>query len=261
MLGDKNRLFDEDKSSFTITHNLWGDDVKEWTEQYRENDTFRQRKQKNQVFLSHEILSWHKDETNITLEKMEDMAREYIQLRNPNALYVATPHMDKNHRHVHLAVSATEYGTGKSMRMSKEQFQELKQNIQAYQKEKYPELSKSIVDHSKKVKALLTDKEYQVKLRTRRASQKEQLIELLNTCYEKASSKENFYELLKTNKLRAYERAGKVSGIYFADKKFRLNRIGFSKERLEELNKMLNREKELKETRGKSKRKNINRSR
>ena len=144
--------------------------------------------------------------------------------------------------------------------MTKAAFQVLKKNIQQYQLDKFPELSKSVVDHSKKTKAILTDKEYQMKLRTGRATQKEQLIGILNTCYKQSNSKENFWELLKECKLKVYERGGKISGLNFANKKFRFSRLGFTEQRIEELNKSLNREKELSISRG-NRHKIINRNR
>ena len=148
LLNDKGRLFDENEKSFLITHNLYGDTADEWVKQFKENESHRGHKRKNAVLLYHEILSWHRSDTeNLSLEKMEDMVRQYIELRNPNGLYVAVPHHDKQHLHVHLAVSALEFHSGKTMRLSKKEFAELKKKIQLYQQQKYPDLSKSIVRH------------------------------------------------------------------------------------------------------------------
>lgn len=261
ILNDKDKLFNEKKKSFVITYNLKGNSVQEWEKQYLENEKCRKIKRTDSVIFTHEILTWHKDDAqNLSLEKMEDMAREYIRLRNPMGIFLAAPHFDKEHYHVHICASGIEYKTGKGLRMTKADFQKLKKDIQQYQKEKYPELSKSVVHHGKekKVQAPLTDKEYQMKLRTGRATQKEQLIVILNSCYEKATSRENFFELLKESGLKTYKRGGKTTGIVYCNKKFRLKRIGFDEERIEELNKSLNRGKELTQTRGK-KEKNIER--
>lgn len=148
MMNNKDRLFDANNESFVFTHNLSGNSIDEFVEQFSENEKYRERKRVNSTYITHEILSWSKDDVgNISLDKIEDMAREYAMLRNPNGMYVAVPHFDKNHYHVHVCASAIEYRTGKTMRMSKAVFGKLKTNIQAYQCEKYPELSKSIVDH------------------------------------------------------------------------------------------------------------------
>ncbi len=80
------------------------------------------RKERKNVFVTHEILSWHRDDAkNITLQKMQDMAREYINIRNPNGMYIAVPHFDKEHYHIHICASGVEYRTGKVMRLSKKE--------------------------------------------------------------------------------------------------------------------------------------------
>jgi len=264
MVNDKDRLFDKEGKSFAITHNLKGDSIEEWDKQFKANEEFRQHKRVNSVILTHEILSWHKDDAkDISLGKLEDMAREYIQKRNPNGLYVAVPHFDKEHYHVHICTSGIEYRTGKAMRLDKKNLRELKQNIQQYQIEKYPELSKSIVNHGKspKEKALLSEKGYQYQQRTGRATDKEQVIGMLKTCYKKANSKEDFFEMLKDSGLKPYVRGGRISGVVYSERKFRLKTLGFTEKRIEELEKTLKQSIELGELRDKSKGKNINRNR
>lgn len=250
MLNEKDRLFDENKNSFAITHNLKGKTVAEWENQYKANEEFRKCKRKDSVYLTHEILSWHRDDAkNITLAKMEEMAREYIKQRNLKGMFVAVPHFDKQHYHIHICASGIEFKTGKSLRLAKPELQKLKKDIQQYQIEKFPELSKSVVQHGKNEKSVLTDNEYQIKLRTGRETDKEQLIGMLKTCYKKANSKETFFHLLKECNLTLYERAGKTSGIVFNNKKFRFKRLGFTEERLEELDRLLQRKIELNKVR------------
>lgn len=244
MLNDKARRFENEKS-FVITHNLRGNDIESWTMQFLENEKYRTHNRKNSVMLTHEIISFHKDEKNISLEKMEDMAREYIRQRNPNGIYLAVPHTDKEHFHIHICASGVEYKTGKAMRMSKGEFQELKKNIQQYQKEKYPELSKSIVQHEMKGKAKITDKEYQIKLRIGRASMKEELAEKINHCLSKAKSMDGFVQILKENKLRPYERNGRFTGVWYENLKFRFNRLQIDMDKVKELNKTVERERQI----------------
>lgn len=253
MLHDKDRLFDGQGYSFAISHNLKGNSVAEWAKQYKENEENRQFKRVNSVVLSHEIISFHREDAgNISLEKLEDIAREYIQQRNYNGMYVAVPHFDKEHYHIHICASGIEYKTGKTLRLSKADLQKLKNGIQQYQIQRYPELSKSLVNHQKKEHAL-SDKEYHYKDRTGRATDKEQLIGMLKTCYKKAGSKDDFYKLMEDSGLKPYIRGGRISGTLFKEKKFRLKRLGFTEERLAELDKSKNRESELRKQREKSK--------
>jgi len=239
MVGSKDRLIDPNGRSFIITHNLKSRSLANWEKQYRDNEALRLRHRKDSVLLTHEILSWHKDDSaNMTLEKMEAIAREYIRQRNPKGLYVAVPHFDKEHYHVHLCVSGLEYKTGKSLRMSRSELGKLKKDIQQYQIEKYAELSKSTVRHGLGDRSAMTDTEYQIKRRTGRETGRELVSAMLKTCYKKANSKETFLELLKESGLKIYERSGKVTGVMQNDgTKFRFSRLGFTEERLRDLEK------------------------
>lgn len=262
MLHDNARLFDEKDKSFVLTHNLKGDDIEKWVNQFKENEAHRLRKRKDSVILTHEILSWHRDDAkNISLDKMQEMAREYIQKRNPKGMYIAVPHFDKEHYHIHICASGVEYRAGKAMRMSKSDFGKLKKEIQNYQIEHFPELSKSIVAHGKRERGKASDREYNYKLRTGRDTEKEQVIGMLKTCYKKANSRDTFYQLLNECGLKTYDRGGKTTGIIFGRNKFRFNRIGFTEDRIEMLNIIHNKQKELRELRGNSKDRvrNINR--
>ena len=247
MLNKKDRLFDEKGYSFCIAHNLKGNNINEWVNQYRENEKYRKLKRINSVILTHEIISFHKeDATKITLDKLKDIARQYMRMRNEKGMYVAVPHFDKDHFHIHICTSGIEYHSGKAMRLSKTELQKVKKQIQDYQINKYPELNKSLVNHGKEKKGYaLSDKEYNYKERTGRASDKEQLIGMLKTCYKKAGSKDDFYENLKESGLTTYIRGGKISGIIYNNKKFRINRLGYTDERLTELDNYFNRSTEI----------------
>lgn len=252
MLDKKEKILNREGDGFLITHNLRGDEIEGWVNQFKRNETFRQHKHKHKNYLTHEILSWHKDDVkNITLDKMEDMARQYIQLRNPNGMYVAIPHFDKEHWHIHFCISALEYKTGKAMRMSKKEYQELKKNIQQYQIEKFPELSNSIVNHGRRTgkSKNISDKEYQLKLRTGRETLKEELAGKINQCLAKANSMNSFLQILKENNLIPYQRGGRFSGVVFQGRKFRFNRLQINITKIQELNKTVERERQIQITR------------
>jgi len=266
MINDKDRLYDKEGRSFAITHNLKGDSITVWVKQFQANEQKRQRKRSDSVYLTHEILSWHRDDAkNITLAKMEAMAREYIRQRNPKGLFVAVPHFDKEHYHIHICASGVDK-TGKSLRLPKLELQKLKKEIQQYQIDKFPELSKSIVNHGKtkdknqEAGDIKNEKEFQFKLRTGRDTEKELIIGMLKTCYKMAISKEDFFLKLKECGLETYERSEKIAGIKKGNMKFRFNRLGFTEQRIEDLNKSFNRVKELSASR-ENKQKNINRNR
>jgi len=246
MMHNKDRVHDENQKTFTVTHHLKGNTIADWERQFKENEKSRLRKRKDSVILNHEIISLHRDDTkHVTLDKLEEIAREYIRQRNPEGMYVCVPHFDKDHIHLHVCSSGVQYKTGKSMRLSKQDLNRLKKNIQQYQIERFPELSKSIVQHGKKEKALYSQKEYQMKLRTGRESNKDLISAILKTCYRKAISKQTFYELLNECGLKTYERGSKTNGIIYANQKYRFNKFGFTYERIQELDQSRNRKNEI----------------
>lgn len=228
MLFDKDRLFDDKGKSFVLTHNINGNSIDEWTNQYVLNESFRKVKRSDSVILTHEILSWHRDDAaSISLDKLKVMTEEYIKLRNDGGMYVAVPHFDKSHYHVHICASGLGFRTGKSLRLTRGEFTKLKKDIQLFQQSRFPELSKSVVSHGKNEKGKMSDKEFQFKLRTGRDSKRDILSAILKTCYKKAISRETFFELLKDCKAVPYLRGGKVKGVTYEGLKFRFERLGF----------------------------------
>ena len=246
MLDSKDRLFDKNQRTFCITHNLKGNSIAKWEEQYLKNESYRLRKRKDNVILTHEILSWHRDDSkNITLSMLEDMTREYLLLRNPKGMYIAVPHFDKDHYHVHICASGVENKTGKSLRLSKTNLSKLSKGIQEYQIEKYPILSNSIVNRTNKKRVIKSEKEYQIKIREGRATDRETLQIKLKACLGLSFSKEDFLKNLEKFNVRTYFRSGKVTGVIINGRKFRFSRIGIENDIFQELNDYKNRKKEL----------------
>ncbi|MBI4930848.1 MAG: hypothetical protein HY841_08815 [Bacteroidetes bacterium] len=89
-----------------------------------------------------------------------------------------------------------------------------------------------------------------MKNRTGRASEKEILIQKINTCLAKVKSSEDFLKLLKENNLRPYERGGKLTGVWYENRKYRFKRLG-----IDGIGKMISREKGLENIREKNKKK------
>ncbi|MDW3651016.1 MAG: relaxase/mobilization nuclease domain-containing protein [Bacteroidia bacterium] len=210
-----------------MLHNLSGNDIQTWVHEFEVNESYRQHRRKNSVILTHEILSWHPEDTPyLTLEGIEDMTREYIAKRNPNGLYMGVIHLSQDHYHVHLCVSGVEYKSGKAMRLSKQAFGELKQHTQDYQQEYYPELSKSVVAHGRATSPQLSDREYWYKLNTGQQTTKEKVFQRVQTVLEQSKSIADFEEKLKADGLDSYHRKGKFQGVVVDGRKYRLRRLG-----------------------------------
>lgn len=236
MMHDKDRYKDERGESFVLQHNVQGKTTQSWVKQYEKNELNRVHQRSNSVKMYHDILSWsNKDTEQMSLEKMEDMARKYVELRNEDAMYIAIPHRDKDHWHLHFCISGVEIETGLANRVSRDEFKTIKKELQQYQIEKYPELSHSIVNHDgTKKKEIINEKEYQLTKRTKEPSERDSTKALLTTIYKQSTSKEDFYQRIQDNGLKTYERGGKTYGID-GDRKMRFSTLGFDDKKIDTL--------------------------
>lgn len=246
MFNNRDRLKDSSNNSFTLIHNLKDGGIENWHKQLIQNEHFRKVKRSNSVYFTHEILSWHKDDRkHLTLDKMEAMTNEYIARRNPKGIYVATAHFDKGHYHVHILASGIEYRTGKSLRMSRTEFSDLKKGMQEYQLSKYPELQMSVVKGKIKGRTRISDYECQYKLRTGQETKKEYISSILNICFKKADSTDRFYSLLKESGFETYKRTGKVTGVIYHNQKYRFTNFNITEDMLQGFKNTMERKYEL----------------
>lgn len=205
-----------------ILHNLMGQNLEDWVTEFQANENRRKRKRKNSVKLYHEILAWHPDDTEyLSLDTIEDLTRTYIEHRNPNGLYVGAVHLSQDHYHVHLCISGVEYGSGKPLRISREKFKTLKQQVQSLEMERYPELHYSQVSHGK-------PRENQPVKEGKYFSLREQVLAISQS----ASSAQDFLEKLTANQLAVYYRRGKPQGILYKGKRHRFRTLGLSPEQV-----------------------------
>ena len=143
----------KDDHSHIILDHLRSHDAEGWVQEFMKNEKYRKRKAITYGYQ--EILSYAKaDKAHISVEKMYDLAQEYIKRRTGNqAIAIGVPHTDQEHFHFHFILSSIQYRTGRSTRISQKDFQLIKQDIQALQMERYPELVHSVVNHRKQKKS------------------------------------------------------------------------------------------------------------
>ena len=148
LMDDKGRGIDE--STPIITHNVRGSSAPQWVAQLEANESLVKSLRKNRIRVVHEIISFHdKDRVALNTEMLVDIAYEYIKKRNPEGMYVIIPHLKDEHIHMHVCASPWEFLGGASLRLSKDALAELKRGLEAYQKERYPELIYSRGNHGK----------------------------------------------------------------------------------------------------------------
>lgn len=225
----------EDASKTILQKNMYGKSIPEWIQEFKYNEQNRIIKRINNNKILHDIISISKDDyKNITIAKMKDIGNKYLQLRGDNIIAVGALHMEKEHAHIHFMISPVEIYTGRSVRISKQRFKEIKQELQDYHREKYPELIHSIVDHDKK-KQKISEREYQTVKRSKQHSIKEQYKKVLDQLIRKSSSNKDFYNHLKDQDFELYERKGILTGIVKGNKKYRFKTIGFDSSQLQKL--------------------------
>lgn len=223
-----------DDRSIVLTHNLRGATGTEWVQEFREAEELRLHRRKDSVQLYHEVMSFHDEDTGqLTPEKLDDLALEYIRLRAERGLVVAISHHDQEHTHVHFLISGVEHSTGRSMRMSRSTFTAIKRSMQTLQLERYPELARSVADHGRKARQVRSDREHMLIQRTGRPSKREALQTQLHTLWEAARSLEHFEQALNAQGMELYRRNGKPQGVLASGVKYRLSAMGIDKEEIE----------------------------
>ncbi len=147
-----NRLVDyvakhaENKQAFRVFHNMLPhSDLCRVSDELRTNDEYRNVRRTPTV-LYHEILAFHHlDGDDLTSQALQDLTEQYLRIRAPNGLGFAMPHFDCDHAHVHIALSGVEFRSEKSLRMDNRRFKAVREQIEMYQMDNYPELTHSLV--------------------------------------------------------------------------------------------------------------------
>lgn len=144
-------LIGKDGKPLIIKQHLRSYDKQKWIQQYKQLEAKRTSKHSRAVTIYHEVLSFSPQSSkHLTKPILTSLIKKFISLRCSNQLVITGVHFDKN-IHAHILISGTNR-EGKSGRISKAKYAEVKKELQAYQQEKYPELSDSIVMHGRKKK-------------------------------------------------------------------------------------------------------------
>lgn len=213
-------------------------DKDKWVAQFKANDNKRSFNHKRHTVLRHEIIAFApEDNKHLTKEKLQDFIKFYFKHRSPRSIAVAGVHYEKS-VHIHFIHSGVGVDT-KSTRINRDDFKQFKIQLQKFQREKYPELSHSIVDHNRKSKSLKlqkSQKEQHMTLKRGVVSEKEKMaIKVMDLAKSSKSLGELARKLQKAG-LQPYYRYGKLTGLWVSEKqKLRLTTLGVGKEHLKEL--------------------------
>ncbi|MEK7227820.1 MAG: relaxase/mobilization nuclease domain-containing protein [Patescibacteria group bacterium] len=228
---------------FIIRHNIRSSTLEGFIMEFKQNEKNRIHKRSNQTALNHFIISFSPDDSlHIDDKKLRAIAKKFIQLRGENNLYIGSKHMDKSHIHLHIAGSGTQIN-GRASRISKKQLADLKKALDAFQMQRFPELTNSLPRHGLSMKQNGLLKHVLPIEQDKRLTQKNAVLKALESAYAKSESLDSFLSELKVQGHEPYYRAGKLTGVKYAgQRKFRLAKLGFQSEKLEQLNAVQNKQ-------------------
>ena len=224
--------------------------LKEIEKEFLDNSRYTaRRKRKNGIMIYHEVLSLSRfDLSEAKPEILLDLAEHYLEARAKNALAYALPHYDSGNAHIHIIISANERKSSKKLRISKYQFQRIKKELEDYQRRKYPQLSNSIVDHTKSLKQANDRKTPEVKEKIKETRQerersrrfnkanqpkpptkKEKLNEIITKSLFKATSEAHLAKILHKERVTYTHRGQNITTSFVGDKmKYRFSTLGLT---------------------------------
>lgn len=199
---------------------------------------------KNGVYLFHEILSFSsKDKEKLNESIMFDLASRYLNMRAGRSLGYAKAHFDTENPHIHILISANLLRSSKKLRLSQGQFQQVKKELEKYQKKRYPELENSIVFGKERGKehSIQGAKEGERKRRLKKQgekdnSQKKQVYDAVLSCIGSSYSENQFHKNLQEAGFDFYVR-GKTAGVQekSSGRKYRLKTLELNQEYLRQV--------------------------
>lgn len=210
----------------TFAHNLRSDDIDGIVREFLENESFRKTFRSDQVYLTHEIVSFGAKEEgrHLTPEVMADIAREYVRLRGNDGVMFGAVHRDRDHAHLHMCVSALKFRTGRSFRLSKAELTGLQVGLQEYHRNKYPALSHSLPEHGSG-RPYDRHGKWRAEQRARRAPTKDELRKVMEETLSLSKTREEFLERLREKGYHHYERNGAPTGLEVDGQRFRFSRL------------------------------------
>ena len=128
-------------------------DKAKWVKKFNQLEAQRKSKYGNKSVVCQHIVVSFSDQSTQYLNRaiIKDLVQKFIDLYTEgDQLCVGAVHWDKGKNwHAHLVVSQLKLD-GYSGWKTKKRFAEIKQQVQDYQIEKYPQLQDSVVEHGKK---------------------------------------------------------------------------------------------------------------
>ena len=222
-----------DRSGPPLLHNLRSDpeDLDDIRREFLANSKFLP-KRKNGVVLYHEILSFGaEDREQMTPETAEAVVRQYLEIRAPYALAYAQAHFNTNCPHIHVLISANAVASRKRLRLSQQEFDALKRQLNEFVRQQFPQLGHSGRAHQPGSSRLKVGRAEQERRRRGegKESRKEKVRRLVAAALLTAVSLDDGRERLRRQGLELYRRGKTYGVIDSADsRKYRLRTLGLA---------------------------------
>ena len=220
----KNRLY----------HNIFSREKEAVKKEFKRNAK-HVKSRKNGVYMYHEVLSLE-ESYKLSKEKQKELLREvaleYIKSRaGKNIAYGVLHDEEERHLHYHLVFSANELGKSKKTRLSKKEFDDVKQGLEKWMLETFPELGQKKTMQTKRTGNKLSSKGGELKRRTGKTPQRERVKNELKNIFSGSQNKQEFFNSLKNSRLEIYVR-GKAIGFKDLEtgRNHRVNTLGLSDE-------------------------------
>ena len=249
ILSDKGRA--KEVESFEIHQNIRQPNRDGAVKAFQDNDVYRKenaakKKIKNSIVCYHDILSFHlNDKQHLDEAILRDLTEQYIQIRCPDAVVFAKPHLHNKNLHIHILISGSDYKSKKLTRLSDAKWNKVRKDIEKYQKEQYPELQHSLVYQDigkRKRKGKAKRKDNERMMRERGAAtilDKDLMKKAVLDFFKIANSKAEFFNLVAEHGIETYNRTikGKEQpyGVLCNGRKMRFSTIGIKKTHFNEL--------------------------
>jgi len=204
---------------------------------FKENHQYQNIRSNSVVFL-HDILSFSpKDYPHLTTDKVRDLTYKYLETRSPHNPAYAKIHTDKDHIHVHIAISPNAYKHDRVLHLDNKEYRQIRVELETYQQAHYPELENSVVflKKDKKRDKSMSVNEYEMRKRGAKLT-KDDMIQTVRASVNAATSLDEFYSfIIQKEGFEIHRRNGMITGVKYNKKPYRFNKLHISDAELEAL--------------------------
>lgn len=225
---------------FAVYHNTYTRDTERLKAEFKRNAEHLKAR-KNGVFLYHEIFSITRSKNldeNTQKARLQQIVREYLQMRAGKNLAYGLLHEDKNNNfHFHIVISANEIDSQDRHRLSKSDFAQIQIQLERLVLQRYPELEQQAVFDENQTTEQKRKREQQSRIshqgaelqrRTGATPKRDEMKATLEKIFQEATDGRHFSELLEAHRLKLYQR-GKNYGITAEDgRKYRFATLGLT---------------------------------